>query len=170
MTSRSVRCTACLSPSEAWVKARQSDSLRRTGSAPCSTDGRRRDSPAAAVGRLDAVVRRRRPLDRGEPVMTDATTAGPWTDEDANLAERTVGFERQHGASTRHLTKRVLDALVPRVAELQRAAKVEALRGLNLGVNISDEDDDWWHGYRQAQREIMLRVERQADEIERGDR
>jgi hypothetical protein len=45
-------------------------------------------------------------------------------------------------------------------AVLALCDEVDRLREFigSLGVNIGDEDDEWWRGYRQAQREIVLRA------------
>lgn len=37
-----------------------------------------------------------------------------------------------------------------------------------LGVNVGDEDDEWWRGYQQAQRECLHKVSDRADRIEQG--
>lgn len=53
-----------------------------------------------------------------------------------------------------------------RDAEQRRQGAAEALGRFadTRGVNIGDEDDAWWRGYRQAQREAILKV---RDEIAR---
>ena len=45
--------------------------------------------------------------------------------------------------------------------------KAEALREFadTRGVNIGDEDDDWWRGYRQAQRECLQDALKAADQV-----
>ena len=47
--------------------------------------------------------------------------------------------------------------LAARDARFAREAKAEALREFadSRGVNVGDEDDAWWRGYRQAQREAL---------------
>jgi len=51
----------------------------------------------------------------------------------------------------------VADALLPLLAQVKATARAEALRGFadTRGVNIGDEDSEWWQGYRQAQRECV---------------
>jgi hypothetical protein len=46
----------------------------------------------------------------------------------------------------------------------------KALRALadNLGVNVGDDDSEWWQGYRQAQREFVHGVAERADRIRGG--
>lgn len=48
-----------------------------------------------------------------------------------------------------------------------RQAKAEALREFadTRGVNVGDEDDEWWSGYRQAQRECLHAAAAAADRI-----
>lgn len=78
----------------------------------------------------------------------------------------------------------VLDALADVVAgilaarvtaaesEARARGAVEALREFadSRGVNVGDEDDEWWSGYRQAQRECLRDAADRADEYERGER
>lgn len=51
-----------------------------------------------------------------------------------------------------------------------RKIAAEALRDFadTLGVNVGDEDDEWWRGYRQGQREALHKASDRADRIERG--
>lgn len=50
----------------------------------------------------------------------------------------------------------------------ERRGAVRALRRFadTLGVNVGDEDDEWWQGYRQAQRECLHDASDAADRIE----
>lgn len=49
----------------------------------------------------------------------------------------------------------------------ENEVKAEALREFadTLGVDIGDEDGDWWRGYRQAQREALHAAVRRADSL-----
>lgn len=57
------------------------------------------------------------------------------------------------------------------LVQRDRRVAAEALRTFadTRGVQIGDEDDDWWHGYRQAQRECLRDANKRADRIEAGD-
>ena len=60
------------------------------------------------------------------------------------------------------------------LAKVRAEAKVEAVRMVrewadDRGVNVGDEDSDWWRGYRQAQREAVHEAAGLADLIEAGE-
>jgi hypothetical protein len=57
------------------------------------------------------------------------------------------------------------------LAERDARVRAEAVRafGATLGVNVGDEDDEWWRGYRQGQREALHAARKHADAIERGE-
>lgn len=52
--------------------------------------------------------------------------------------------------------------------EAYRRGQEDALRAAadERGVNVGDEDDEWWSGYRQAQREVIHWLSDRADRIE----
>lgn len=58
----------------------------------------------------------------------------------------------------------VTDAL----ADLMRRTRASALREFadTRGVNVGDEGDEWWSGYRQAQRECLHDAVAHATQIE----
>ena len=58
-------------------------------------------------------------------------------------------------------------ALAPLIAREREAAKAEALREFadSRGVNVGDEDSEWWQGYRQAQRECLHDAVARADRV-----
>ncbi|QIK82415.1 hypothetical protein [Sanguibacter sp. HDW7] len=61
----------------------------------------------------------------------------------------------------------VLD-LLP--GESRATVQAEALREFadTRGVNVGDDDDEWWRGYRQAQRECLHDASARADRLENG--
>lgn len=56
------------------------------------------------------------------------------------------------------------------LAQRDRRVAAEALRRFadSRGVNVGDEEDDYWRGYRQAQRECLHDAVNTADRIERS--
>lgn len=57
------------------------------------------------------------------------------------------------------------------LADRDRRTAAKTLRRFadSRGVNVGDEDDDYWRGYRQAQRECLHDAINTADRIERGE-
>lgn len=57
----------------------------------------------------------------------------------------------------------------PWLARRDARIRAEAVRafGDTLGVHVGDEDDDWWRGYRQGQREALHAAREHANRIER---
>lgn len=80
------------------------------------------------------------------------TESGPW---------------RHDVDSWRDFASELLDWL----AERDRRVAGAALRKFadSRGVNVGDEDDDYWRGYRQAQRECLHDAVSVADRIESGE-
>lgn len=98
--------------------------------------------------------------------------ADPTTDDVTALAEELWADSASPGAAptdAHHEQARVVLAsswLAERDARV-RADGVRAF-GDTLGVNVGDEDDEWWRGYRQGQREALHAAQKHADAIERG--
>lgn len=62
-----------------------------------------------------------------------------------------------------------VEAVVERIiAARVQSAKAKELREFadTRGVNVGDEDDEWWRGYRQAQRECLHAAADLADRID----
>lgn len=62
--------------------------------------------------------------------------------------------------------KRAEEWLVPLIAAAEQRGREAALREAadECGVNVGDEDDEWWRGYRQAQREKCRELSERADQ------
>jgi hypothetical protein len=94
------------------------------------------------------------------PTAEGSTPAGGLTSEEREaLQSSTCGC----------LSDDDLFAAVERIlADRVQRAEVRALREFadTRGINVGSEDDEWWHGYRQAQRECMHDASDRADRIE----
>lgn len=64
-----------------------------------------------------------------------------------------------HGVelTTADLSTHLAQVLAPLVEQARQEGAREALRRFadSRGINVGDEDDDYWRGYRQAQRECL---------------
>jgi hypothetical protein len=65
-------------------------------------------------------------------------------------------------------TTYLTNAVAARDQAAERRGGVRALRRFadTRGVQVGDEDDEWWQGYRQAQRECLHDASDAADRIE----
>lgn len=56
------------------------------------------------------------------------------------------------------------------IAKHEQEVRAHALREFadTRGVNVGDEDDEWWKGYRQAQRECLRDAVARADALTEG--
>ena len=115
--------------------------------------------------------------------MDTRTTQSPWTDMDVTRVASAIHRLDQYALTYVDcdlFATTVLDALAPRVAELQRAAKVEALREAADTLSERTEgpsragtakwSEDYRDAYSLAIEEAAGVLSRSADEIERGDR
>jgi hypothetical protein len=98
-----------------------------------------------------------------------APVAGLTSEERDSLCDAVVDYTANRAASAPDRFDQYLVPAVERIlADRVQRAEVRALREFadTRGINVGSEDDEWWHGYRQAQRECMHDASDRADRIE----
>lgn len=100
--------------------------------------------------------------------MSERISPTPTTDqvEDAYAYDPEYEYHRPDDAGYHHRNRAAFRRWL---AEHDRQVKLAVLRGFagSLGVNVGDEDSDYWQGYRNGQRQALRKANDDIDRIEK---